>query len=162
MGQRAKTTHWTLVLFAGIGCVLHDRWARGWIRPLSKRSLRAWPLVSFDLNPCAARSTYRSNPQIHIALRSILARGPEGTIRLKTWRKDLHTRRAFWQVRSLLHAARSFLIIGSPVASGISSMMNRTCASQKMHSSVRSSRRSRTLFSAGIEKERRQSVQVIT
>ena len=32
----------------------------------------------------------------------------------------------------------------------------------EMHSSVRSSRRSRILFSAGMEKERRQSVQVIT
>ena len=55
-----------------------------------------------------------------------------------------------------------FSIFGSPTASGLSSTMNRTCASQKIHSSVRSSRRTRILFSAGTEKERRQSVQVIT
>ena len=59
-------------------------------------------------------------------------------------------------------AGPSFSIIGSPCASGFSSMMNPTCAPQKRQSSVRSSRRTRTFFSAGMEKERRHSVQVIT
>ena len=48
------------------------------------------------------------------------------------------------------------------ITRNFSSTINLTSALQKMHSSVRSSRRTRSLSSAGMEKERKQSVQVIT